>query len=87
MTYTGRRFYGLYLWHYPVFVVLYNSDLQLGGWRALAVGFAVSFVAAEMSYRFVERPFLRLKERVGPARPRVRLSAVASGAAEPEAAR
>ncbi|WP_175484093.1 acyltransferase [Modestobacter sp. DSM 44400] len=66
ITYTGRRSHGLYLMHYPAFVVLFNLGLQLGGWRTLALGFGTSLLA-ELSYRYVERPFLRLKDRIGPA--------------------
>lgn len=64
LRYVGRRSYGLYLWHYPIFVVMndsFDGNLVL----KLVVGFTLPFVVAELSYRWVERPFLRLKDRVG----------------------
>lgn len=61
--YLGIRSYALYLWHYPVFVVLYGSGIRLGGEATLAVGAVSSLLLAELSYRFIERPFLRLKAR------------------------
>ena len=48
----GKRSYGLYLWHWPLFVLLDAGD----GWIRLALALAVSVVATEVSYRFVERP-------------------------------
>ena len=36
----------------------------------LAVGLAASFVATAYSYYVLERPFLKLKERFTPAKPR-----------------
>ena len=51
----GRRSYGLYLWHWPVFVLLRVG--QGGGRLVLAV--LVSVAAAEASYRWVEEPARR----------------------------
>jgi peptidoglycan/LPS O-acetylase OafA/YrhL len=61
----GKRSYGLYLWHFPVFVALsglsgahlrYDSGRVLSGWVA-------TFVIAALSYRYIEAPLLRLKSR------------------------
>jgi peptidoglycan/LPS O-acetylase OafA/YrhL len=55
----GKLSYGLYLWHWPVF---YFLDVQAFPGRAgLAV--ALSFAAAMLSARFVERPFLARRRR------------------------
>jgi peptidoglycan/LPS O-acetylase OafA/YrhL len=57
----GRRSYGLYLWHVPVFNLIYREQLP---WIvALPVALMASWVAALLSWRFIERPFLRLKSR------------------------
>lgn len=66
MRYIGRRSYGLYLWHYPVFAVVLYAAQASGPSRyfLMPVALAVSFVFAEMSYRWVERPFLRVKDRL-----------------------
>ena len=63
MGWIGARSYGLYLWHWPVFVLvaalaggggLYASP---GPWVALAAT-VVTFGAAALSYRYVERPVM-----------------------------
>ncbi len=51
----GRRAYGLYLWNWPLTILL----------GPLAV--PMTFVVAEVSYRFLERPVLRLKSRLAAA--------------------
>ena len=60
----GRRSYGLYLWHYVIYVGIpwphFHWPLNVvdGGAK-----FAASFVVAAISYRFIELPALRLKSR------------------------
>ena len=65
--YVGRRSYGLYLWHYPIFVIVYNTGVTASGLQALALGLAASFLMAELSARFVELPVLRWRRRLQPA--------------------
>jgi peptidoglycan/LPS O-acetylase OafA/YrhL len=60
----GRISYGLYLWHFPLQYWLLEQLAYARGWPVtlvaiLAIG--VSFLAATLSYRFIERPMLRLK--------------------------
>src|SRR6478736_727104 len=53
----GRRSYGLYLWHWPIFAVTRPEfDLPLQGAPLLAVRLLLTFVASELCYRFVEQP-------------------------------
>jgi hypothetical protein len=53
----GLRSYSLYLWHYPIFCVTRPGiDVPLHGWPDLALRLALSFGAAELSFRFVETP-------------------------------
>jgi peptidoglycan/LPS O-acetylase OafA/YrhL len=49
----GRRSYGLYLWHWPVFVVLDATSADIG---RVALATVVSIVLSEASYRLVEQP-------------------------------
>jgi peptidoglycan/LPS O-acetylase OafA/YrhL len=51
LRYLGRISYGLYLWHFPLFLVL--------GW----LGIPASLAVATLSYHVVERPFLRRRRR------------------------
>jgi peptidoglycan/LPS O-acetylase OafA/YrhL len=65
VVWVGRRSYGLYLWHFPIYLVfgtitLYSAHPGIA--RAL-VEVPVSVAVTALSYRFLERPFLRLKVR------------------------
>jgi peptidoglycan/LPS O-acetylase OafA/YrhL len=59
----GRRSYGLYLWHYPVFLMWSFQGSAKAKAVEFAAAFAVSVVLAALSYRFIELPFLRQKRR------------------------
>jgi peptidoglycan/LPS O-acetylase OafA/YrhL len=52
----GRLSYGLYLWHWPIFVVLNPVRTGLGDWALVAVRLSVTAVVSVLSYRFIERP-------------------------------
>ena len=51
--------YGLYLWHWPVYVVLDPARTTMQGAALLAVRVAVTFALATLSYFLVERPIRR----------------------------
>jgi peptidoglycan/LPS O-acetylase OafA/YrhL len=56
----GERSYGIYLWHWPIFMVLRPGiDLDAAEWQVQVLRFALTFGAAELSYRFVEMPIRR----------------------------
>lgn len=58
--YIGQRSYGLYLWHWPVFMVTRpDLDIGLDGLPLLILRFGLTFGIAELSYRFVEMPIRR----------------------------
>ena len=48
----GRRSYGLYLWHWPIFVITHARDSG----NRLAVAIAVTVIINEFVYQFVEIP-------------------------------
>jgi peptidoglycan/LPS O-acetylase OafA/YrhL len=53
----GRRSYGIYLWHWPIFVLTRPGvDVDVNGWLLLALRLILTFAVAEVSYRFVEMP-------------------------------
>lgn len=53
----GMRAYGLYLWHWPVFMVTRpRLDLPLDGVLLLLLRLGITAVLVECSYRLIERP-------------------------------
>ncbi len=59
----GKVSYGLYLWHFPIFLVVcrhFSSGPQ--SFRIL-IGVVISLAATAMSWFCIERPFLNLKDR------------------------
>jgi peptidoglycan/LPS O-acetylase OafA/YrhL len=54
--YIGRISYGLYLWHYPMFLWLDHERTGLYGVRLLAVRVGITLVVATTSFYLVERP-------------------------------
>ncbi len=51
--------YGLYLWHWPVDLVLDADRTGIDGWPLFAVQTAVAIGIAVVSYRWLERPIRR----------------------------
>lgn len=77
MTAVGKRSYGLYLWHFPVLVII-DTRWGLDTWAPRLAGIGVTAVAVLLSYRFIERPFLKRKDARRPEpeparRPEVRV--------------
>ncbi len=53
----GTRSYGLYLWHWPVFMLTRPYlDVSLDGPALLALRLAMTVVLVELSYRLIENP-------------------------------
>lgn len=52
----GERSYGLYLWHWPVFVLVAAAAPDLNPWVIAAITLGITAAAAALSYRFVEMP-------------------------------
>jgi peptidoglycan/LPS O-acetylase OafA/YrhL len=61
----GRLSYSLYLWHFPLFIVVGEHTTAWPTAARILAAWALTFAAASASYRFVERPALALKDRVG----------------------
>jgi peptidoglycan/LPS O-acetylase OafA/YrhL len=79
----GVRSYGIYLWHWPVFMVTRpDLDVPFDGWPLLALRLAATVILADLSYRYIETPIRRgalsrawrtLREARGALRRRLRL--------------
>ena len=53
----GDRSYGIYLWHWPIFVLMRSGiDIQWPDPVAFVVKIAIVLVISDLSYRFVELP-------------------------------
>jgi hypothetical protein len=60
MRWLGTRSYGIYLWHWPIVVLVRPGTTA--DWPAVPAALAIvggGLVLGALSYRFVERPFLR----------------------------
>ena len=70
LVWIGTISYGMYLWHYPIFRVLF--ELNQSWSTVLMVGFPVTFAVAASSYYLMEKPLLKLKKgfsHLAPIRP------------------
>jgi peptidoglycan/LPS O-acetylase OafA/YrhL len=71
LVWVGTISYGLYLWHLPIFFLPWPSlasQLSAAGlelWLLWVLKIGLTFTAATIAYYQVERPFLRLKDRLG----------------------
>ena len=60
LRYIGRRSYGIYLWHWPIFMVTRPGiDVQWTEPVTFVVRIALTLVIAELSYQLVEMPIRR----------------------------
>ena len=62
LRYLGRRSYGLYLWHFPLFGAAATLPMP-ARWIGLLVAAALSILIAELSWRCIEEPFQQLGRR------------------------
>ncbi len=59
----GDISYGLYLWHWPVYVVLDADRTGTSGWGLTALRVAVSLAISIVSYHYLEQPIRRGRVR------------------------
>jgi peptidoglycan/LPS O-acetylase OafA/YrhL len=58
--YLGQRSYGIYLWHWPIFMMTRPQlDTPLDGLSNLTLRLTLTLAVAEASYRFIEMPVRR----------------------------
>ncbi|HEU5301568.1 MAG TPA: acyltransferase family protein [Acidimicrobiia bacterium] len=55
----GRISYGLYLWHWPIYLTVTNDRTGLSGTPLLLARLALTFAVATASYHFLEMPIRR----------------------------
>lgn len=63
LRYVGKISYGIYLYHWPIFMLGEKLKFHTPFHLYAAGLVAVIFVVAALSYEFIEKPFLRLKGR------------------------
>jgi peptidoglycan/LPS O-acetylase OafA/YrhL len=57
LTWLGKRSYGLYLWHWPVFALLRPEfELSDNAWIQATIRLALTLILTEISYQLVENP-------------------------------
>ncbi len=54
--YVGRISYGLYIWHWPIFIWLDHARTGISGYELFAVRVLVTFGVSVVSFHLVERP-------------------------------
>ena len=54
--YVGRISYGLYLYHWPVFIFLDSQNSGLTGWQLLASRLALTMAVSVVSFHLIETP-------------------------------
>jgi peptidoglycan/LPS O-acetylase OafA/YrhL len=69
IVYVGKISYGLYLYSYPICSLgaLWKERSPFHVWQFALI--AISLAAAALSYEFIEKPILRLKDRVSLRQP------------------
>ncbi len=57
LVWLGQRSYGIYLLHFPLFMVMSPHRIPIGFWPLFAVRVGVCLICAELMFRLVEQPF------------------------------
>jgi peptidoglycan/LPS O-acetylase OafA/YrhL len=56
LVWIGRRSYGIYLYHWPIFLILDGQRTGLDGWPLHFARLVVTFVVAALSFTYFEQP-------------------------------
>jgi hypothetical protein len=64
LRYLGRISYGVYLYHWPLFLVLTRSRVGVSGWALVGVRVGVTLAVAIASYHLIERPIRQGRLRI-----------------------
>ena len=59
LVYAGRRSYGIYLWHWPIFYFLRNASESV--LVMFLVGWPLTLLMASLSYSFLEKPIMQAR--------------------------
>ena len=63
MRYLGQISYSLYLYHPAVGYQVFKRLPNVPFWESFGIAVAMTVAVASASYYFIEKPFLRLKDR------------------------
>lgn len=63
LVFIGTISYSLYLWHWPILVLLRNSDVQLNAYQQLPILLAATAVISFLAWKYIEYPFHMNKNR------------------------
>ena len=69
MLWLGKRSYGIYIYHFPIFLFLENlrRPHSISNFVLVTIlRFGISIIIAALSYKYVEQPILKLKKRYKP---------------------
>ena len=66
LVWLGTRSYGIYLFHWPVFVFVTRESVGLEGWWLTGLQVALTGAAAVLSYYLVEQRWLHPKRTKAP---------------------
>jgi peptidoglycan/LPS O-acetylase OafA/YrhL len=65
----GAVSYGIYLWHNPVFHLVSTGSVGWLNWPVQLIRLVATAVLVALSYRYIEKPALHLKERFSGSAP------------------
>ena len=68
----GQRSYGGYLWHYPVFFFVTAHLARYSDPIRATLAIVLTILLSDLTFRFVEIPFFKLKDRLVPRKSRER---------------
>jgi peptidoglycan/LPS O-acetylase OafA/YrhL len=64
LVFLGRICYGLYIWHFPIFMIIMFGFGVTRPVVAGLFGVPLTFVVAILSWRFIESPFLKARDNI-----------------------